>query len=234
MLSPLEGLGGPASAGWPYLCADCHAGLPWWPADAAPEPLPGIDRLHVACRYDEPVGGWVRQLKYGRRDGLVRLLARLLPLSDGMPDVGPDRGPAGPLVVPVPLHRRRLWQRGFNQSLLLARAWQRRAARRARAAWRGPDAAIPAPELAPRVLVRHRYTPPQVRMSAAERHTNVADAFSLHPRLREAGPRPLAGRTVLLVDDVVTTGATLSACARMLRDAGAASVQALVVARARG
>jgi len=226
LLAPVSRAAGatvPPAPTHPFLCTACHAALPWWP-DAPGEAgssaggdagaIAGVDRLWAACRYAEPMDGWIQRLKYERRDGLVRLLAAVL-----------DAAPAGrvpladaPLLVPVPLHPWRLWRRGFNQCLLVAHAWLRCAA--------GETGA----RLAPDVLVRHRYTRPQVHMSGAERRTNVADAFSLHRRLagREA---PLRGQRVLLVDDVTTTGATLSACAQVLRTAGAERVEALVLAR---
>lgn len=209
--------GANAPAGYPFLCSPCHRSLPWTDGEESAA-IAGLDRLWAPFGYAEPVDGWIQQLKYGRRDGLSRMLAGLVIDAPA----GPPPLPPGALVVPVPLHPRRLWMRGFNQSLLLAHAWLRHASD-------AGDRAEP-PTLAPRVLVRQRYTRPQVRMSKAERHTNVAGAFALHSRLKEA--EPLKGCHVLLVDDVTTTGATLGACAQVLRAAGAGSVEGLVLARA--
>ena len=111
------------------------------------------------------------------------------------------------VVVPVPLHRSRLRRRGFNQSALIAR--------RVSCALRR-DAGC-------RVLERTRATRPQVGLSATDRADNVRGAFAVR--------QPCRGARVLLVDDVVTTGATLAECARILRGAGAASVDAWSVAR---
>jgi len=210
-----------APRGYPYLCGACRDALPWCEDGSPAAPPPSVERLWACCRYAEPVRGWVQRLKYGRNDGLVRLLARLL--HEAPFGAAPLRD--APWVVPVPLHPWRLWQRGFNQSLLLAHAWLRAAAAPGTA-----DSQPPA-RLESRLLVRHRYTRPQVRVTGAQRRENVAGAFSLHRRLGP-GPAPLEGRAVLLLDDVTTTGATLSACAQALRAAGAARVEAVVIAAA--
>ncbi|HAS53124.1 MAG: hypothetical protein A2X56_11560 [Nitrospirae bacterium GWC2_57_13] len=113
------------------------------------------------------------------------------------------------LVMPVPLHRKRLRQRGFNQSLLLAHGLSERFA-------------IP---LSFDNLLRNRFTRPQVELSGEERFRNVSGAFALQR------PAEVEGTQVLLIDDVYTTGATLNECAQMLKDAGASSVNALTLAR---
>ncbi|TVQ37231.1 MAG: ComF family protein [Geminicoccaceae bacterium] len=116
------------------------------------------------------------------------------------------------LVVPVPLHRWRLLHRGFNQAVLLAHG----------------IAPGPEPRFVPDVLVRHRPTVSQQSLSRRERRTNVtAAAFRVAPAWRSA----VVGSRVLLVDDVLTTGATLDACARVLLAAGAGAVDAVCLAR---
>jgi ComF family protein len=113
------------------------------------------------------------------------------------------------VLVPVPLHPRRLRERGFNQSALLARELGRRTGRPA----------------CPDVLVRRRDTAAQTGLCAAARRRNVRDAFAVRRRAL------IAGRVVTLVDDVVTTGATALACARPLADGGARELRLLTVAR---
>jgi ComF family protein len=115
----------------------------------------------------------------------------------------------GEVVIPVPLSPQRLRERGYNQAGLLARGFAELAGLRY------------APEGAGRV----RHTASQVGLSAEQRRANVAGAF-------EGRPRFVAGRAVILVDDVRTTGATLEACAEALRAAGAASIWGLTLARA--
>ena len=112
-------------------------------------------------------------------------------------------------LVPVPLHARRLRERGYNQSHLLAAALAERVS-------------LPVDDS---MLVRTRYTLPQVGLSAQERQENVRDAFAC------VSDSP-AGKLVVLIDDVYTTGATLNACALALRDRGAWTVSALTLARA--
>lgn len=116
------------------------------------------------------------------------------------------------LVVPVPLHRWRLLARRFNQAAVLV----------------GLVAREEGAALVPDLLVRTRRTLPQTRLSGAERRCNVRSAF----RVRRGRETLVQGRTVLLVDDVLTTGATANACARTLRKTGAAQVDVATLARA--
>jgi ComF family protein len=115
------------------------------------------------------------------------------------------------LVAPVPLHWRRLVTRRYNQALLLARNLTR-------------DQPV---KLAPDLLLRSRWTGSQTGRAAKERRRNVREAFAIHPRWRAR----TKGKTVLLIDDVLTTGATVEACARALQRAGARHVDVLTLAR---
>lgn len=163
---------------------------------------PGLDRIRAALAYDELPRQVALKLKYGRKVGLARTMARYMaPLKgEGMDDA---------IVVPVPLHRRRLWSRGFNQAGLVARELER--------AW-----ALPAETM---MLQRTRHTPPLKSMNASERKRTVAGAF----RLRDGAS--VKGRDIILIDDVFTTGSTAEACAKALRKAGARRVELICWAR---
>jgi ComF family protein len=114
------------------------------------------------------------------------------------------------LIVPVPLHPKRLRWRGFNQSVLLAR--------QVSAVYKLP--------LDPFVLQRYRETPPQTQLNEEERHKNMRGAFVADP------DRPVSGKTILLVDDVYTSGATVNECSRTLKQSGAKEIYVLTLARA--
>jgi ComF family protein len=173
-----------------YRCGRCRAAPPAYSA------------LVAAWRYQPPVDSVIAALKYRRLEYLGRHLAQ---------DLLAKLAPAAPfdLVVAVPLHFWRRWNRGFNQAERIAEEV---------AAGLGLDLAS--------ALARCRATPSQTRLTRAQRRTNLAAAF----RVRR-GPRArLVGRHVLLIDDVATTGATLDAAARALCAAGAARVTAAVAA----
>jgi ComF family protein len=147
----------------------------------------------------------VQELKYRSRR---RIAGRL---AEAMLALPPVRGvlAGASVLVPVPLHPRRKRTRGFNQSELLAHELGRRAGLATTAS----------------ALVRRADTPPQTGLSAAARRANVKGAFAVR------GHGQIAGRTVVLVDDVLTTGATATACARALTEAGAREVRLLTAAR---
>jgi ComF family protein len=148
--------------------------------------------------YEGSLRSILQAFKYDGRRSLAAPLGRLMQLR------GADVLADADCVVPVPLHWRRRWRRGFNQALDLARHL---------------DAPIQYP------LVRRRDTRTQTDLPAAERLRNVRDAFVVSRRATISGLR------VVLVDDVSTTGATLEACARVLVAAGAAEVRTLTAAR---
>jgi ComF family protein len=155
----------------------------------------------VAWLYERPVRRAVHALKYRRRRRVAGALADAL--ADALPGA-----PPGDALVPVPLHAGRLAERGFNQSEELAR--------RLSARWQLP--------LRSEGLARARDTGHQAGLARRERLGNVAGAFVW----RASGPPPAR---VILVDDVLTTGATLAACAAALRAAGAREVRAVALAR---
>jgi ComF family protein len=157
----------------------------------------------------------IHALKYGRLHPAAPRLGRVL--AQAIAQLAAD-APQELLVIPVPLHRAKYAQRGFNQSRALAREALRQLAK-THPAWRLT--------LAPSALMRHRATASQAGLSPRERRINLRNAFSV------SDPAAVAGRDILLIDDILTTGATARAAAQALRSAGAASVWVATLARAR-
>ena len=173
------------------------------PGCAAHPPL--FREARAALRYDRQARRLILPLKHGDR---VELAAILAPMMARAGSALLDRAA---VVVPVPLHRQRLFRRKYNQSALLALALGRLAGK----------------PVLPDALIRTRRTEPMEDKSPEERTSEVAGALCVRPS-RAAG---VSGRTVLLVDDVMTSGATANACAAALLNAGAAAVDVLVAAR---
>jgi ComF family protein len=196
-----------------YLCVQCRAPfLSRFPLDdegrcaLCRRGVRGFDAAYSFGFYEDELRKLIHLFKYGRVQTLStplgRLLARALPREQSF-DV----------IVPMPLHWRKRWQRGFNQAELLAREIGRRTHTPVRS-----------------VLRRVRYTESQAGMTSAKRRENVSGAFQAS---RGATNRKaLDGRSVLLIDDVMTTGATAASCARALKRGGARQVTLLTLARA--
>ena len=182
------------------------AGIPIGLPSDVPPPL-------LQLEWCAPFGGVVRralhELKYG---GETRLA---VPLGQAIARRWQRVGAGGDLLVPVPVHAERRRRRGYDQAELIATA--------ATQTLRLPISPL---------LERVRATTAQFDLDRRSRATNVTGAFALRPG-GPRGPAPLGGRWIVLVDDVVTTGATLSACAAPLLDAGAVGVSAVTVARER-
>lgn len=175
-------------------CGSCHA-----------DPPP-FDKARSVMRYDDASRKPLLAFKRADRLDLV------LPFARWLERAGRAIIEEADIIVPVPLHWTRLWQRRYNQSALLAKRISRGSGK--------PLQAF--------ALTRIRATPSQGEMvSAKARRRNVRGVFRVEPKYREA----LAGNTVLLVDDVLTTGATVAACARTLKRSGAARVLVLTLAR---
>lgn len=163
---------------------------------------PKLDRIRAAVAYDDIPRTVALRLKYGRKVALARTMARYMaPLRGDWDDAA--------LLMPVPLHRWRLWSRGFNQSALVARELARRWG--ANVDWHS--------------LQRVKRTKPLKGLNHLQRRKAVAGAFKV------ASSNSLKGRTIVLIDDVFTSGSTAEACARALRRAGAARVELICWAR---
>lgn len=166
---------------------------------------PAYQRARTAVRYDEVARTLVHAFKYGDRLDLAPTMGRW------MARAGHELLAEADMIVPVPLHWRRLWARRFNQSAALAKVV-------------AEISGVPVNHTA---LKRTKATPQQVGLSRSERSLNVQGAFKVAPD----GKATVAQRRILLMDDVLTSGSTVDACARALLRAGAKNVDVLVFAR---
>jgi ComF family protein len=220
--------GQPLEPDGPALCPPCRDALLTDPFPSCPRcaatvgPFGVVEGSCPLCRKENfafeavlrlgPYDGLLREailrLKHSANEGLAELLGELWAERIG----SRVRALGAEALVPVPLHWRRRWWRGYNQSIALAHGLSTRLGLPSHPSW----------------LRRLRHTPFQTRKSPTDRRVNVRDAFEVPSRIN------LRGRSLLLVDDVMTTGATVHEAARALRRAGAARVIVLVLARAHG
>jgi len=173
------------------VCGDCQV-----------DPPP-FARARAAVLYDGPVTQAITGFKFSRQLAFLPVMQHWLKRPICLELVA-----AADLLAPVPLHPKRIKKRGFNQSLLLARAF-------------------PGAPVAREAVIRTRHTVPQVGLNPKQRRDNVKGAFAV------TDPARVKGKHMLLVDDLYTTGATVKECARVLRRAGARRVEVLTVARVR-
>jgi ComF family protein len=173
------------------VCGECQA-----------DPPP-FARARAAALYDGPVAQAITRFKFSRRMAFLPVMQHWLqrPLCMELVE-------AADLLAPVPLHPKRIKDRGFNQALFLAQGF-------------------PGRPVAREAVARARHTAPQVGLNPKERQDNVKGAFTV------PDPGLVKGKNVLLIDDLFTTGSTAKECARVLRKAGARQVEVLTVARVR-
>ena len=188
----LCGLPFPHPMGEDAVCGDCAREPPSW------------HQARAVLRYDKHSRRLLLAFKHGDHTQSAAAFGRWMHRAGSEVLAGAD------LLVPVPLHWTRLFQRRYNQAALLAHAVH----------------AAGGPEVAADWLLRRRRTPPQGHLGPAGRQRNIAGAFVLRPR------RSVAGKRVVIIDDVMTTGATAAECARVLDRAGAVSIGVLTLARA--
>ena len=175
------------------ICAGCAAARP------------KFDRLRAPLIYSDAVASLILPLKYSAERSGLRYFGKR------MSDAGHDVLAEADMLIPVPLHYRRLLKRGYNQAGWLATAVSK-------------DASVPVRH---DVLLRKKASPSQGNLSARQRRQNVAGAFAI----RKGKERYAEGKRIVLIDDVFTTGATVEACAMSLKRAKAASVDVLTLAR---
>jgi ComF family protein len=166
---------------------------------------PAYHRARAAVRFDDIARALVHALKYGDRLDLAPMMGRWISYA------GRELLAEADALVPVPLHWRRQWARRFNQSAMLAAAIS-------------AESGVP---IAAAALKRVKPTAQQVGLSRSERALNIQGAFRVPPE----GKAAVAGRRLIVVDDVLTSGATVEGCARALLRAGAANVDVLIFAR---
>lgn len=212
-----------------YLCSSCRKNIAVLDHLICPVcKKPTVDGItHPRCktrytpdglvsffRYKSPIREYIHAIKYRHlfhaTDELVEMCCTVPYMETLRTIIGKNKEHV--VLIPIPLHKKRLMERGFNQSECIARCFSQR---------------VQIPVIRD-ILMRTRYTSPQARIPhAIDRMKNMTDVFGIH----ESGKQPLAGTVVLLVDDVWTTGATMTAAARILKHNGAGKVFGVTIAQ---
>ncbi len=190
------------------ICSDCFNKIPFTAGNALPyNGYEGLDGAVSACEYTGVIREALIRYKFRNKPGYGRTLSGLI----GKAVEENYSGREFDIIISVPLHRERKFTRGYNQALLLSRELSRKTGIK--------DAS--------QLLVRYRHTEAQSLLDKGKRHENIKGAF------RVTKPEMISGKGILLVDDIMTTGSTLNECGRVLKEAGASYVAAVVVAAAR-
>ena len=189
----------------------CHACLPQILAprkvNLLKHGLKDLDSCQVVCQYTGVLKRLIHDMKFRQQEKYAIYLRWLL-----QQNMTGDEFTSLHYVIPVPLHKKRLRERGYNQAEAIFKNW----ARESKFSWR------------PELLQRNRYTIPQWELNLSERKANMKDAFFI------SRPEMIKNQKIILVDDILTTGVTLEECAKVLKQAGAKSVQGLVIASGAG
>lgn len=194
----------------PPYCAICSHPFPYDTGEGALCGLcistpPPYRKVHTVFHYNEKSKALIHQLKYADKTYMAPYFGQWMARASQASLTDAD------MLVPVPLHRFRLLRRHYNQAALLARTISR----------------ISGVPLYPRLLLRTRHTPSQAGLSSRKRRLNVRGVFKLHPRYATL----VKDKHIVLVDDVMTTGATLTACTKALKKAGAREVTIVTLAK---
>ena len=191
----------PKSQAYPFLCSDCYQSLPWYHPTPRLERPPYLDDCYSTFFYQEQIRQWILKLKFHQQERLIQMLSRMM--YETLPT---ETIQAFDYITPIPLHKKRLRQRGFNQSLELIRT----------PFWTNQTIA--------NLLIRKRYTQEQSQLSQKDRIKNIQNAF-------EVKANCVKYCSVLLIDDVMTSGETLNEAAKILKNQGAKIVCSLTLTR---
>jgi competence protein ComFC len=185
-----------------YICLKCYQSMKFFREDIPIDlSSPSLDSLHACTLYESTGKNFIKTYKFGCAYALAPTIGEIMFEQMKKPPID--------LLVPIPLHRSRIRERGFNQAELIAKHLSRR--------WNIP---------LHNALIRSRATSPQAQLDRQERLTHLSDAFTMSPSSVEH----IRDKVIGLIDDVATTGTTLNECAKVLKKCGAKNVDGIVFA----